>query len=237
MYALAPAQYFPVGLGSVQSANQAVSIGTSAASSAASILATTGVISASAVPIIGAALAGVALGVSALIKNSGCGQTCIQASEYADEAGKYMDQNLHSYFYNDDGTPNKTRYKSSQTLALKNFDDLWSQLVKLCSDSSLGDAGKACISDRQRGACKWKQNNSDSNIPGLPAIGECYNSFNGGRDPIANDPDVQPDPSTTSATDTAASSGTTGGTTTSTSDYAIPLLLAGGVLAIWMAVK
>ena len=100
MYALAPAQYFPVGLGDVQSANQTVALGAAGAGSAAAIAGAAGLIPVAAIPFIGPAIAGVALLATALIKNSGCGPTCIQASEYANQAGQLMDRNLHNYFYN-----------------------------------------------------------------------------------------------------------------------------------------
>lgn len=130
-----------------------------------------------AVPIIGAALAGVSILAMKLIQNSGCGPTCIQASDYANQAEPILRNNLNTYL----ALP-KPRSQSQQAAALETFDRVWSQLVQLWSDPKLGNAGKRGISDRQAGACKWRD-----------ASGACWNWFSGYRDPIANDPNVVPD--------------------------------------------
>lgn len=161
------------GLGDMQSATQAAGYGSAAAGSAAGILAATGVIPLTAVPFIGPALAVATLVVTALIKNSGCGQTCIQTSQWANQAADALQKNLDAYR----AIP-VPRPLASQQLALKNFDSIWAQLVKMCSDPQWGNAGKRCVSDRQRGACTWKNN------------GQCWDWFIGYRDPIANDTDV-----------------------------------------------
>ena len=81
------------GLGTQQSAGTAVAIGSSVAATgvalasiggASSVLA--GIVGAAAVPFIGPALAAATLIVSALVKNSGCGQTCIETSQWANQA-------------------------------------------------------------------------------------------------------------------------------------------------------
>jgi hypothetical protein len=109
----------------------------------------------------------------------GCGSTCIVASEYANQAETLLQRNLNTYL----SIP-VPRYQSQQTAALNIFDQVWAGLIspQACGNPALGDAGKRCISDRQRGACKWK------------AQGVCWNWFIGYRDPIANDPNVVPDP-------------------------------------------
>lgn len=144
-----------------------------------------------AIPIIGAALAGITFAAIKLIQNSGCGPTCIQTSEYADQAEPLLRQNLNAYF----ALP-KPRSQSAQTAALQTFDAIWAQAVKLWSDPALGNAGKRAISDRQAGACTWKQTanyGADISAAGEPGIGQCWNWFSGYRDPIAHDPDVVPD--------------------------------------------
>lgn len=158
-----------------------------AGSSVASIL---GVSTAVAIPIIGAAIAGVTFLVVDLIKNSGCGQTCIETSQWANQAEPILRQNIQAYFSNP-----APRSQSQQNAALANFDAVWARLVQMCSDPSTGDAGKRCISDRQAGACTWHQSTAwvSLNIPGEPQPGECWNWQNGYRDPIANDPNVVPD--------------------------------------------
>jgi hypothetical protein len=140
-----------------------------------------------AVPIIGAAIAGVTLLVTDLIKNSGCGQTCIETSSWANQAEPLLRQNIAAYF-----SIAAPRSQSQQNAALANFDATWAALVNLCGNPSTGNAGKRCISDRQSGACTWKAT-ADSPWPGGPAQGVCWNWFNAYRDPIANDPNVVAD--------------------------------------------
>lgn len=180
------------GWGDAQGAAQGVQIGTSVAtpviggilaSHAASVAAATGAPAliaglspAIAIPIIGAAMMGVTLLAVSLIKNSGCGQTCIQTSEWANQAADALQKNLDAYR----ALPTP-RTKAQQGVALANFDAIWARLTQLCGDPQWGDAGKRCISDRQQGACKWKND------------GVCWNWFTGYRDPIANDTDVVDD--------------------------------------------
>jgi hypothetical protein len=176
-----------------------------AGSSVASIL---GVSTAVAIPIIGAAIAGVTFLVADLIKNSGCGQTCIETSQWANQAEPILRQNIQAYFSNP-----APRSQSQQNAALANFDTVWARLVQMCSDPSTGDAGKRCISDRQAGACTWKQSTAwvSLNIPGEPQPGQCWNWFNGYRDPIANDPNVVPDSAASIASSTLTSVSTSTG--------------------------
>jgi hypothetical protein len=177
------------GLGQQVSAGQiagsAAAIGTSAA--AAPIAGALGV----AVPVIGLALAGITLAVTALIKNSGCGPTCVETSQWANQAEPLLAQNIQAYF-----AQPAPRSQSSQAQALANFDNIWTTLQQQCSQPGTGNAGKRCISDRQAGACTIKQtaNSPLLKYPGQPQPGQCWNWFSGYRDPIANDatvPDTQ----------------------------------------------
>jgi type II secretory pathway pseudopilin PulG len=214
------------GLGDAQgqaTAQQATGVAVSTAGAALPLLVNAGWIAASAVPFIGAGLAVAAALAQYLIKNSGCGQTCIQTSAWANQAAQALQQVLDGYF-------NGARTISSQALALQAFDQTWAKLVQLCSDPQWGDAGKRCISDRQRGACTWKQAYAPA-YPGEPQVGECWNWFNGYRDPIANDPDVKPDPVTIDAT--SQDLGTVANSlATSMSGLSPLLLLGGGILAL-----
>ncbi len=193
-------------------------VGASAASAAAAggSAAILGMAPALALPIIGAALVGVTILVTELIKNSGCGQTCIQTSQWANQAADALQKNSDAYF----ALP-VPRPLEAQLVALQNFDAIWAQLSQMCGDPQWGDAGKRCISDRQRGACTWKQNRSGGH-PGEPAIGECWNWFNGYRDPIANDPNVGS--SAAGALDSVFGNGSGGSL--------LPLLAIGGLLAV-----
>ncbi len=208
----------PWGMGDTAGASQIVAagaavatpvIGVVAASSAAASLAAggTGLIlgmaPALAVPVIGAAIAAVAIAVELLIKNSGCGVTCVETSSWANQAEPLLQQNMRAYF----SLP-APRTQSQQTAALNIFDTVWARLQQQCTQPGTGNAGVRCISDRQAGACTWKQtaNSPLLGYPGEPQPGACWNWFNGYRDPIANDSNVVPDATLASATSSAVSS-------------------------------
>ena len=137
--------------------------------------------------IIGAGILAAGLAIDAIM-NSGCGQTCIQSTSFANQANAALQKNIEAYF----ALP-APRPKSAQTAALAQFDTFWKWLVQQCSAASLGNAGVRCISDRQAGACTWKQPASSVPPWGVPPAGSCWNWFNGYRDPIANDPNVYDD--------------------------------------------
>ena len=170
-----------------------------------------------AIPVIGAALAGITILATKLIANSGCGPTCIRSSDYANQAGDLMAKNLNAYL----ALP-APRAKTAQTVALQTFDGLWSQLVNLCTnDPELRGttAGRNCIADRQAGACHWRASaggwvqgaGGAWSFKGWGAAGsgtDCWNWFIGMRDPIANDPQVVDDSQSAAA---GAAAGAPGG--------------------------
>lgn len=140
-----------------------------AAGTAVSAAASAGLISASAAGPIGAAIAGIGLAISALIANSGCGPTCVLATNIVNQLEPKLEQNRDAYL---SASP---RTASMQAAALANFDSAWAWLTsaQACGSPELGDAGKRCISDRARGG-KWDW-------------------FAYYRDPIADDPGVVSD--------------------------------------------
>lgn len=165
-----------------------------------------------AVPVIGAAIVGVTMLAVMLIKNSGCGQTCVVTSQWANQAADALQKNLDAY------RATVPHTKATQGVALANFDAIWAALEQQCGQPGTGDAGKRCISDRQRGACTWKDN------------GQCWDWFIAYRDPIANDPNVVDDSlSATSVSETLDSLFSSGGGSTSL----LPILLIGGL--VWWA--
>ena len=219
-------------------------LATTSATGATTIL---GLSASVAIPVIGAALAGLTFAVTKLIANSGCGPTCIAATEFANKAGDLMSQNLNAYL----ALP-APRAKTAQTVALANFDSLWSQLVNLCTnDPSVRGttAGRNCIADRQAGACKWKaspggwvqQANGTWTYKGWGPAGsgtDCWNWFIGLRDPIAQDPAVFDDTEVTqAAATTAAAGGAPSGAAPSAGVSWFPLLLGGAVLlgVLWLS--
>lgn len=137
-----------------------------------------------------------------LIMNSGCGVTCVETSDWANQAENLLKQNISAYFK----LP-APRSASDQAAALANFDTIWSGLQQRCNQPNTGTAGIRCISDREAGSCQWKQT-ADSPLlayPGEPQPGDCWNWFSGYRDPIANDPDVSSTPAISSALTTVQS--------------------------------
>jgi hypothetical protein len=145
-----------------------------------------------AIPIVGAAIAAISLGIEAIL-HSGCGQTCIVTSQWANQAEGYLQKNISAYF----AIP-APRPKSVQQIAMANFQAIWNTLVQQRSQPGLGGAGKNCIADRQAGACKWKA--SGPGYPGSPAQGACWNWWNGYYYPIANDTNVYDDSVTSGVT-------------------------------------
>ena len=205
--------YSPIhlsGLGATTPAQLAQQIGSIAASGVSAGIAAAslaGIISsataASLVPIIGPAIAGVTLGIVAIL-NSGCGQSCILTSNWANQAEALLKQNIDGYF----ALP-APRQQTAQTLALANFDNVWKYLLEECGQAGLSTAGAKCTSDRMRGACTWKQT-TDSPLlqyPNEPQPGACWNWFNGYRDPIAMDATI-PDASGSGSTGTSVDLGT-----------------------------
>lgn len=136
-----------------------------------------------AIPLIGAAIAGITIGIVAIL-NSGCGQTCIVTSNWANQAADLLEQNIKAYF----ALP-APRPVEAKAQALANFDNVWKYLSQQCGSPALGQAGVNCIQDRMAGACKWHQTGQPE-FPGQPENGACWNWFNSYRDPIAADPAV-----------------------------------------------
>jgi hypothetical protein len=187
----------------------------SLAASGGSILGLTSATLSAAVPFIGPALMGATMLAQYLIANSGCGQTCIITSQWANQAADALQQNLDAYF----ALP-APRTKTQQALALANFDSLWAQLKQACGQPGTGDAGKRCISDRQRGACTWRNN------------GQCWDWFIGYRDPIAND-SVVPDPTVADTVSSDLSSIFGGGSSAGgSSSSLLPVALLVGLVAL-----
>lgn len=122
---------------------------------------------AAAVPVVGAIVAGVTIGLMALFNRKGPKQK-VATTQIVDSVEPMLAENRDGYL-------NGPRTRSSQAQALANFDAGWEYVRQNCGDVSMGDPGKRCISERDRGG-RW----------------DWFTLY---RDPIAHDPDVQPDPS------------------------------------------
>ena len=226
------------GMGTAAQTAQTVQVaGSAAASTATAILgsltsggatAILGITSA-AVPVIGAALMAAVSIVQVLIANSGCGQTCIETSQWANQAAAALQKVLDAYF----ALP-APRTQAQQATAEAAFMGIWNTLVAQCGQAGTGNAGVRCISDRQQGACTWKQAYAPV-YPGEPAIGACWNWWNGYLGPIQQDP-VVPDTADTLISSAASSvSGTLDSLFSGSGSSLAALLVAG--LVLWVVIS
>lgn len=184
------------GMGALDPQSQQIAgIAATGATTAAGILIALSV----AVPIVGPIVAAItSIGIAIANAFGGCGNTCVAATHIADQVGELLVQMLDAYM----SAP--VHYKSMQTAYLVQWDAAWNALVHACSDPNLQAAGQRCISDRQRGSCKWHtspggwQQQGGTWVyvaPGQDGSGTaCWDWFVGSRDPVANDPTVVPDP-------------------------------------------
>jgi len=211
-----PARTPHIGMGQ-SAANSAESIAAAGASTTAGILGALAAATPAALASgIGAAVVGViALGIAISKLFSGCGNTCVEATSIVNQAGPILLQNLQAYL------SASVRTASLQAAALNNFTTTWNAIVAACGNPSLGTAGQNCISQRQQGACAyhtspggWQQTNGVWTYvyPGANGSGTaCWNFFVGYHDPIANDPDVQPDTAAYVSSSSTSSSGISSG--------------------------
>jgi len=166
-----PALYNP-GLGDTQSAQIASTVGVALAKVAPA----TG----PAAPFVAAAAGIAELVGAAEVLFSGCGQTCIQSSQYANQAENILNSIKSQYF----ATPTP-RAQSFQQSTLTQIQQIFTWLQQMCSNPALGAAGQRCISERlvQGGTAPWCPN------PGNTGCDWITNYYQ----PIANDPNVLPD--------------------------------------------
>jgi hypothetical protein len=174
--------------------------------------------------VVGAAIGLVTMGIEALL-NSGCGQSCIITSDWANQAESLLQQNVQAYF----SIPTPRPYADQQA-AIANFNQIWNYLVSQCSNPQLGAAGQSCISDRQEGACKWKTQTTTA----LGPPGQCYNWFNAFLDPIQNDTNVAPPVSSS-----PISTGATSAVSSLAASTGLPawMLAAAGLVVLFLVVN
>lgn len=211
---------------------QYVAAGASLATSGLAVASSTGALAPLAaslsvsVPVLGAII-GVGIMAAAeaitLIMNSGCGQTCIVSTQFANQANAALQQNIEAYFALP--TPRK---RTAQLAALQNFDSLWQwlQAPGQCGNPALQDAGRRCITDRQAGACTWRQPASSVPPWGSPPAGACWNWVSGYRDPIAADTNVYDDTVTlaSAGSDLSTAAASVFGSVQSLPAWALPAL-------------
>jgi len=146
----------------------------SAATGAASkLLATAGAIPSPAAPFLEIA-AGVTALAGAIASMTGCGGTCIEATNFANQAAQAAQQILVTYY----AIP-APRTASQQAGALQAIQQIMQQMQQACSNPALGDAGKRCISERLTpdasppGCVNTASPGMTPGDPGIPAGSPC----------------------------------------------------------------
>lgn len=119
-----------------------------------------------AIPVIGAAVAGVTIGLMLLYSRKGPKQK-VATTKIVDQVEPLLEENLQGYL-------NGPRTRSAQEQAMQNFLAGWQFVVDHCDIPEMGDPGQRCVSERTRGG-RW----------------DWYALY---HDPIANDPGVKEDP-------------------------------------------
>lgn len=156
-----------------------------------------------------AAAAGVAKILAALGVGEGCGSTCIQATSIVNNAEPAFLANVQQY----------EAGQITQSQAIDTYNNLWSALAVACH-AIPGTAGQTCLSDRQQGACTWKQTSDGDTLglPGVPAVGECWNWYLGYYVPLTYPPVNAPAASAGSSAGSSSTgaSSSIGGLSTST---------------------
>ena len=188
---------------------------------------------------VGTAIGGlIAVGTLLASVFKGCGQTCVEASDIANQVSAALTTNLQQYL----AAP--VHYASLQMAALNNFNTAWAALTQGCGNPQLASAGQNCISERQQGACSYKtspggwQQGSSSGwtyvYPGANGSGStCWNYFVGYHDPIANDPTVVPDPPAAGVQSAITTELTHLGISSSSTLFGIPVMwLAAGAAGL-----
>src|ERR1700677_128565 len=181
---------------------------------------------------VGAAIAAVGAVAVLLVKVfQGCGATCVQATQYANQVEQALQQNLQAYI------SSPVRTLSMQAAAVNNYNTAIAALEQACGQAALGSAGTNCIDQRiNASSCQWKASPGgwSGACPGTyqpwGAAGSGSSWWNWGigyLDPIQNDPCVQSDSVLTDGSTSTGSSGTIFGIST-------PLAIGGLLLAAFL---
>jgi len=135
-----------------------------------------------AVPVVGAAIAGVLLAVNLFLNRMGPKQK-VWTTQIANEAEQLLQRNL-------DAWNNSDKYVSEQQVALANFDAIWNMVLEKCGDPKMGEPGERCINERKEGGvAPW--------CPKPGGVGCDW--FILYRRPISDDPELRADPTNTVA--------------------------------------
>jgi hypothetical protein len=199
--------------------------------SAASALATAAALTPPPASLILLAASGVAKVLAALGIGEGCGVTCTQATAIVNQAEPAFVANVMQY----------EAGQITQQQAIDTYNNLWSAMAVACH-AIPGTAGQTCLSDRQQGACTWKQtaDGDTLGLPGVPDVGECWNWYLGYYVPLTYPPVNALVGSVGAQTAGGSSSSSTGSVATSSTGSVATglssstlLLVGAGVLALF----
>jgi hypothetical protein len=138
-------------------------------------------------PFVAAAGALLELISSASALYSGCGVTCVDATNIVNQVEPLLQQNMQLYFTN----PNRTT--CDQQAAINTFNSIQALVTQGCNAPPLNGttAGKNCISDRySRTSCAFGKTTANEYPPyaSVPyPVGVCWNWLVAYYDPIVND--------------------------------------------------
>ena len=104
-------------------AGAATALAGALAASGAGVMGISAAALSAAVPFIGPALMGATLLVQYLVANSGCGITCVETSQWANQAADALQKVMDGYF----ALP-APRTQTQKALAVANFQTIWQQL-------------------------------------------------------------------------------------------------------------
>ena len=169
---------------------------------------------------------GIAEFLGAMGVGSGCGQTCVLSTQYANQAEALLQRNIAAYF-----AIAAPRPLSAKQAALANFETVWNDFVQ--QSSSLGSQGQTAISERGAGSCAWKQPASSVPPWGVPPAGACWNWDAGYRAPIADDPNIYDDSASAAVSNAATAVSSAASAASGLGVGTLAALAAAAVLVIW----
>jgi hypothetical protein len=150
-----------------------------------------------AIPFVGPIIAGVTIALTMLFNRKGPRQK-VATTQIVNQVEPHLQDNLAGYMAG-------PRTRTSQYQALENFKAGWQWVVDHCGIPEMGEPGRRCIAERDRGG----------SAPWCPTVTGCdwWALY---YDPIANDPNVLPDPEPASSpgffsTGAGAGGGSAGG--------------------------
>lgn len=175
-----------------------------------------GLIASAPIPVVGPILAGIGAVMGPIaVMFKGCGQTCIQSSNFANQASSALDQLRAQYF------AQPVHYESVQQATMQAVENILNWLNQACGSPALGPAGQKCISERlvRGGTAPWCPN------PGNTGC-DYWTTY---YDPVAHDTSVVPDP----ASSNVSVNPVTGQVTDiSSSKFPVPLMIGGATVLV-----